>query len=89
MLNQTELFQNLARLEGQKLTLSEDIRQLKADSKVSEDNPSGISAEEIKLIAAAAKLYAKKDFTERKEQAEAVFNKYRELSGEYEYVEVG
>ncbi len=84
MLNQTELFQNLARLEGQKLTLSEDIRQLKADSKVSEDNPYGISAEEIKLIAAAAKLYAKKDFFEKKEQAEAVFKKYVELSGEYD-----
>ena len=84
MLNQTELFQNLSRLEGQKLTLSEDIRQLKADSKVSEDNPSGISAEEIKLIAAAAKLYAKKDYFEKKEAAEAVFKKYVELSGEDE-----
>ena len=84
MLNQTELFQNLARLEGQKLTLSEDIRQLKADSKVSEDNPSGLSAEDIKLIAAAAKLFAKRDYFEKKEAAEAVFKKYVELSGEDE-----
>lgn len=84
MLSQTELFQYLARLEGQKLTLSEDIRQLKADSKVSEDNPSGLSAEDIKLIAAAAKLFAKRDYLEKKESAEAVFRKYEELSGENE-----
>lgn len=84
MLNQNQLFEQLARLEGEKLKNSEDIRQLKADSKVSEDNPSGLSAEDIKLIAAAAKLYAKKDFFEKKEQAEAVFRKYVELSGEDE-----
>lgn len=81
MLNEQQLFEQLSRLEGEKLTLSEDIRQLKADSKVSEDNPSGLTAEQIKLVSAAAKLAAKRDYEEKKEAATAVFKKYEELSG--------
>jgi len=37
MISEKELFQRLADLESQKLVLSEDIRQLKADSKYNED----------------------------------------------------
>ncbi len=81
MLNEKQLFEQLTRLEGDKLSVSEDIRQLKADSKVGEDNPSGLSADIIKLISAAAKLAAKADYEEKKEAATAVFKKYEELSG--------
>lgn len=81
MITEKELFNRLADLESQKLTLSEDIRQLKADSKYNEDdNPKGISSDDIKLIAAAAKLQAKADFEEKKEAATAVFKKYEELT---------
>lgn len=84
MFTEQQLFEQLARLESEKLKNSEDIRQLKKDAKLSEDNPSGLSAEDIKVVAAAAKLYAKKDFFEKKEASEAVFKKYVELSGEDE-----
>lgn len=81
MISEKELFDRLADLESQKLVLSEDIRQLKADSKYNEDeNPQGLTAEVIKLIAAAAKLEAKRDFEEKKDAANAVFKKYEELT---------
>lgn len=81
MISEKELFDRLADLESQKLVLAEDIRQLKADSKYSEeDNPQGLTTEVIKLIAAAAKLEAKRDFEEKKDAANAVFKKYEELT---------
>lgn len=81
MISEKELFDRLADLESQKLVLAEDIRQLKADSKYNEDdNPQGLTAEVIKLIAAAAKLEAKRDFEEKKDAANAVFKKYEELT---------
>jgi len=82
MISQKELFDRLADLETQKLTLGDDIRQLKVDAKYdAEMNPKGLSSEDIKLIAAAAKLQAKADYEEKKEAATAVFKKYEELSG--------
>jgi len=81
MISEKELFDRLADLESQKLVLSEDIPQLKADSKYNEDDcPQGLTAEVIKLIAAAAKLEAKRDFEEKKDAANAVFKKYEELT---------
>lgn len=81
MISEKELFDRLADLESQKLVLAEDIRQLKADSKYNEDDcPQGLTAEVIKLIAAAAKLEAKRDFEEKKDTANAVFKKYEELT---------
>lgn len=82
MITEKELFDRLADLESQKLTLSEDIRQLKADSKYNEDdNPKGIYPEDIKLIAAAAKLYATSKFEEKQDETNEVFKKYKELTG--------
>ena len=81
MISEKELFDRLADLESQKLVLAEDIRQLKVDSKYNEDDcPQGLTAEVIKLIAAAAKLEAKRDFEEKKDAANAVFKKYEELT---------
>ena len=81
MISEKELFDRLADLESQKLVLAEDIRQLKSDSKYNEDdNTQGLTAEVIKLIAAAAKLEAKRDFEEKKDAANAVFKKYEELT---------
>lgn len=81
-LTQKELFDRLVNLEGDKLTIAEDIKQIKDDAKYDEDtNPQGISKEDIKLIAAAAKLEAQNQFEEKKEAANAVFKKYEELTG--------
>ena len=81
-ITQKELFQRLVTLESDKLTLAEDIKQIKDDAKYDEDtNPQGISKEDIKLIAAAAKLEAQNQFEEKKEAANAVFKKYEELTG--------
>ena len=81
-LTQKELFDRLVNLEGDKLTVAEDIKQIKDDAKYDEDtNPQGISKEDIKLIAAAAKLEAQNQFEEKKEAANAVFKKYEELTG--------
>jgi hypothetical protein len=82
MISEKELFDRLADLESQKLVLSEDVRQLKADSKYNEDDcPQGLTAEVIKLIAAAAKLYATSKFEEKQDEANEVFKKYKELTG--------
>lgn len=81
-ITQKELFDRLVTLESEKLTLADDVKQLKEDAKYdSEMNPQGISKEDIKLIAAAAKLEAQNQFEEKKEAATAVFKKYEELTG--------
>ena len=81
-MKQVDLFKRLVSLEGDKLTIAEDIKQIKDDAKYDEDtNPQGISKEDIKLIAAAAKLEAQNQFEEKKEAATAVFKKYEELTG--------
>lgn len=81
-ITQKELFNRLVTLESDKLTLAEDVRQLKEDAKYDEDtNPQGISKEDIKLVAAAARLEAQNQFEEKKEAATAVFKKYEELTG--------
>lgn len=81
-ISQKDLFQRLVTLETDKLTIAEDIKAVKDDSKYDEDtNPQGISKEDIKLIAAAAKLEAQNQFEEKKEAATAVFKKYEELTG--------
>jgi len=75
-----ELYDRLVDLESQKLTLTTDINQLKADSKYDEsDNPKGLSKEDIKNIHAAAKLKCKLDYEEKKEAAQAVFRMYEHL----------
>lgn len=79
-ISQKELYDRLVDLESQKLTLTEDINQLKADSKFhAEDNPAGISKDDIKSVHGAAKLKSKLDYEEKKEAAQAVFKKYEEL----------
>ena len=81
-ITEKQLFDRLVTLESEKLTLAEDIKQLKDDAKYdAEMNPQGISKEDIKLIAAAAKLEAQNQFEEKKEAATAVFKKYEELTG--------
>lgn len=76
------LFERLAELEQEKLTISEDISQLKKDFKFhKEDNPSGLDAEAVKLVAKSAKLHAKRNFEETRQEASAVFRKYEELTG--------
>ncbi len=80
-LTEEQLFERLAKLESEKLILSEDIKQLKKDATFHKDsNPGGIAKEEIKLIGAASKLEAKRDFEEKQSAARAVFAKYIQLS---------
>lgn len=80
-ISQNELFDRLVDLESQKLTIADDIKQIKDDAKYDEDeNPQGISKEDIKLIAAAAKLESKRDYEEKREAATAIFRKYEELT---------
>lgn len=80
-LTEEQLFERLVKLEGEKLTLTEDIKQLKGDAKFHKDaNPGGIAKEDVALIHAAAKLEAKRDFEEKQEKARAVFAKYVELT---------
>lgn len=81
-LDEDQLFTRLTKLEVDKLTLAADIAQLKKDAAYDEDdNPKGLDKDEIKLIAAAAKLHAKRDFEEKKIAAGAVFAKYEQLTG--------
>lgn len=81
-ITQKELFDRLVTLESDKLTIADDIKQLKSDAKWDEDeNTNGVSKEDIKLISAAAKLEAQNQFEEKKEAATAVFKKYEEMTG--------
>jgi hypothetical protein len=81
-LSEDDLFKRLTKLESDKLILAADIAQIKKDATYEEDeNPKGINKDEIKLIAAAAKLHAKRDFEEKRFKAKAVFAKYEELTG--------
>lgn len=81
-ITEKELFERLVALETEKLTISEDIKQLKKDAKYdSESNPSGISKEDISLVHASARLQAKNDYEEKREAASAVFKKFEELTG--------
>jgi len=81
-ITQKELFDRLVTLESDKLTIADDIKQLKSDAKWDEDeNPNGVSKEDIKLVSAAAKLEAQNQFEEKKEAATAVFKKYEEMTG--------
>lgn len=80
-LSEAELFQRLVQLETDKLTLADDIKQLKSDATYDSDyNPKGIKKDEIKLIAKAAVLHAKNVFEEQKEATDAVYQKYVELT---------
>lgn len=81
-MSQKELFDRLVTLESDKLVIADDLKQVKEDAKYDEDtNPQGINKDDIKLIAAAAKLEAQNQFEEKKEAATAVFKKYEELTG--------
>lgn len=80
-LSETDLFKRLVQLETDKLTTAADISQLKKDAAYHEDdNPYGIDKDEIKLIAKAAQLEAKRDYEEKKVGALQVFAKYEELT---------
>lgn len=81
-LNKEQLFKRLSQLESDKLVTAADISQLKKDAAYDEDdNPKGLDKDEIKLIAKAAQLHAKKDFEEKRYAANLVFAKYEELTG--------
>lgn len=80
-ITEKELFERLVALETEKLTLTEDVNQLKKDAVYNEDtNPSGLSKEDIKLTHAAAKLLAKNDYDAKKKANEDIFRKYEELT---------
>lgn len=80
-LTEEDLFKRLVKLETDKLTLMDDIKQLKKDASYDGDmNPKGINKEDIKLIAKAAVLEAKNNFDEVRVGTEAVFEKYKELT---------
>ena len=75
------LFDRLATLEGEKLVLNEDIKQLKKDfSYHKKENLDGLPKEAVSQVASAAKLQAQNDFEEKREKAMAVFKKFEELS---------
>lgn len=82
MYTEEALFERLATLEQEKLTLSEDIAQLKKDFKFdAKKNPTGLDKEAVKLVSKSAKLHAKRNYEETRADASAVFRKYEELTG--------
>ena len=81
-LNEQQLFDRLVDLLSQQMTLAEDISQLKKDAKFNKKtNPNGIPAEDIKFVAAAAKLEAQQQFEEFTAKAAATAEKFKQLSG--------
>jgi hypothetical protein len=76
------LFDRLKDLEGQKLVISEDIKQLKKDFKYNKKtNLDGLPKEVVPLVGKAAVIYARNVYEEQRNAAKAVFDKYEELSG--------
>jgi NACalpha-BTF3-like transcription factor len=81
-LNEQQLFDRLVKLFTDQLTLSEDIASLKADAKFHKDeNPKGISKDDIKFVSQAAKLESKQLFEEFSGDNAAVIAKYKTLTG--------
>lgn len=77
-----DLYERLVVLEEQKITVTEDINQLKKDFTYhKEHNTGGLFKDDVKTTHGAAKLEAARNFDEKKAQADAVFDKYVELSG--------
>lgn len=80
-MTEQELFDRLVDLNKQALTIAEDISQLKKDVKYNKDsNPTGLAADDIKFVAAAAKLEAKQQFEEFSGDNAAVIAKYKVLT---------
>lgn len=80
-LNEQELFDRLVVLLSDQMIQSEDIKQIKADTKFHKDkNPTGIPADQIALIAAAAKIEAQNVFEEFNEKNVAVTETFKRLS---------
>jgi hypothetical protein len=81
-MTEQQLFDALVVLNKEALVKAEDISQLKKDVKYNKDsNPSGLAAEDIKFVSAAAKLEAKQQFEEFSGDNAAVIAKYKVLTG--------
>lgn len=79
-IDEKSLFDRLLHLETEKLTLAEDIRQLKKDASFDVDmNPKGIDKDRVKLIAKAAALAAKDVFDEKYVEAKEVYEILQEF----------
>lgn len=80
-MTEQELFDRLVDLNKQALTIAEDISQLKKDVKYhKEHNVTGLAVDDIKFVAAAAKLEAKQQFEEFSGDNAAVIAKYKVLT---------
>lgn len=80
--NEKDLFERLVELEKEKLTTTEDIKQLKKDFSFHKDhNPGGLAKDEVRKIAGAAKIEAKRDYEEKRQKTLEIFAKYEELTG--------
>lgn len=76
------LFDRLAVQEGEKLTITGDITQLKKDFKYNKKtNLDGLPPEVVALVSKAAVIHAKNVYEEQRSATKAVFDKYEELSG--------
>lgn len=76
------LFDRLANLEGDKLVLGDDIKQLKKDFTFNKkENLDGLPKEVVALVAKAAVIHAKNVYEELRADQQAVNAKYEELSG--------
>ncbi|MNC08719.1 hypothetical protein D3C81_1685120 [compost metagenome] len=76
------LFDRLATLEGEKLVLTEDIKQLKKDFTFNKKyNLDGLPKEAVPLVAKAAVIHARNVYEEQRSQSKAIFDKYEELAG--------
>lgn len=80
-MTEQQLFDALVNLNKQALVIAEDISQLKKDTKYHKDNnPQGLAVDDIKFVAAAAKLEAKQQFEEFSGDNAAVIAKYKSLT---------
>lgn len=77
--NEQDLFDRLVKLESDKLTISDDIKQLKKDFTFhKKTNPSGLDKLLVSQNAGAAKLEAQRDYEEKREKTLGVFRKFEE-----------
>lgn len=79
---QQDLFARLTELEGQKLLITDDIKQLKKDFTFNKkENPNGLPREVVGLVGKASVIHAKNVYEEERDSKLAVFDKYEELTG--------
>lgn len=78
---QKEYYQRVVNLLTEIETIREDLRELKADFKLSEENPTGVDKELLDKADKVAAVYVKNQFSKKREDWLELEESWKELVG--------